>query len=112
MREVVIMIQGATEGMKVEPLDGWIARLLAEYAQKPLASPLDPRLSLRDDLAVESLSLVSLVVRLGDKLGVDAADDSLDLAGLATVGDLLALARRLEGQSRGTAEAGTAHTER
>jgi acyl carrier protein len=71
-----------------------VTRLLAGYAQRPLGPRPDPRLSLRDDLGIESLSLVSLVVRLGDELGVDASDDAIDLAGLSTVGDLVALARR------------------
>ena len=102
------MIQGSTQGERMEE---WLTRLLGEYAQRPVAAPLDGRLSLRDDLAIESLSLVSLVVRLGDKLGVDAADDSLDLAGLKTVDDLVTLAHRLEG-TRVTQEVGAAHTER
>lgn len=74
-----------------------VTRLLAGYAARPLGAAPDARLSLRDDLGIESLSLVSLVVRLGDELGVDAADDALDLGGLRTVGDLMALARRLGG---------------
>jgi acyl carrier protein len=105
------MIQ-ATQGTQTEPVEGWLARLLGEYAQKRVAVPLDPRLSLRDDLAIESLSLVSLVVRLGDKLGVDAADDNLDLAGLDTVGDLVTLAHRLEGRSHVTPVVSVSHTER
>jgi hypothetical protein len=72
-----------------------VARLLAGYACRPLGPQLDRRWSLRDDLGIESLSLVSLVVRLGDELGVDAADDALDLSALRTVGDLVTLAHRL-----------------
>lgn len=83
-----------------DALEGWVERTLAEYAQVPVRAPLDASLSLRDDLAIESLSLVSLVVRLGDELGVDAADESLELQGLSTVGDLLALARRLDQRAR------------
>lgn len=83
-----------------DALEGWVAGLLAEYAQRPPGNPPDAALSLRDDLAIESLSLVSLVVRLGDELGVDAAEESLELQGLATVGDLLALARRLAARAR------------
>ena len=105
------MIQASTQSTQVQQVDEWLPRLLGEYAQRPVAAPLDARLSLRDDLAIESLSLVSLVVRLGDKLGVDAADDSLDLAGLKTVGDLVTLAHRLEA-ARVTQEVGAAHTER
>jgi acyl carrier protein len=106
------MIQASTQSTQTDAIEGWLARLLGEYAQKPVAVPLDPRLSLRDDLAIESLSLVSLVVRLGDKLGVDAADDSLDLAGLHTVGDLLTLAHHLQGGSHVTPGVGVGHTER
>jgi acyl carrier protein len=105
------MIQGSTQGTQSERIEGWLTRLLGEYAQRPIAAPLDGRLSLRDDLAIESLSLVSLVVRLGDKLGVDAADDSLDLAGLKTVDDLVTLAHRLE-RTQVTPQSDIAHTER
>jgi acyl carrier protein len=90
----------STQSTHPDALAAWVGRLLAEYAQKAAPEPLDPRLSLRDDLAIESLSLVSLVVRLGDELGADAADESLELGGLATVGDLIDLARRLEGRAR------------
>jgi acyl carrier protein len=94
------MMGASTQSTEAADLEGWVAQLLAEYAQKPLPSPLDPRLSLREDLAVESLSLVSLVVRLGDQLGVDASDDSLELGNLVTVGDLVSIAGRLEQRAR------------
>jgi acyl carrier protein len=90
----------STQSTQADALATWVHGLLGEYAQKTLSPPLDSRLSLRDDLAIESLSLVSLVVRLGDELGVDAADDALELEGLTTVGDLLAMARRLELRAR------------
>ena len=110
LREVVIMIQASTHNGQGDPLEAWLTRTLGEYAQRPVKGPLDPRLSLSDDLAIESMSLVSLVVRLGDKLGVDTTDDSVDLSGLATVGDLVSLAHRLEGRSRATPEVGAGHT--
>ena len=95
------MITAATQGSQDDGSDGWVAELLAEYAPKSLPEPVDPRLSLRDDLAIESLSLVSLVVRVYDRLGVDAAsDDGLDLSGLSTVADLQRMARRLEARAR------------
>jgi acyl carrier protein len=105
---VVMELSSSTHAKSADPLDDWVGRVLAEYAQRALPAPLDPRLSLRDDLAVESLSLVSLVVRLGDELGVDAADESLELERLLTVGDLLALAHRLE-QRGGAPARATGH---
>jgi acyl carrier protein len=75
-----------------------VERLVSEYAQRVPPGSLDPRLSLRDDLGVESLSLVSLVVRLGDDLGADVTEAGLELAGIDTVGDLVALAQRLAGE--------------
>jgi acyl carrier protein len=102
-RKVVIM---APTQSTPDAVEEQVTRLLAGYSHRPLGPRADPRLSLRDELGIESLSLVSLVVRLGDELGVDASDDALDLAGLKTVGDLVALARRF-GQA-GTV--GAAHT--
>jgi acyl carrier protein len=77
-----------------------IGRLVLEYAQSGDARPpLNPALSLREDLGVESLSLVSLIVRIGDESGADVAERGVDLARLRTVGDLVALARLLENES-------------
>jgi acyl carrier protein len=101
-----MQLSSSTQAAQADPLDAWVVSVLAEYAQKALPTPVSPRLSLRDDLAVESLSLVSLVVRLGDELGVDAADAGLELDGLVTVGDLLALAHRLEQRAPGSGSAG------
>jgi acyl carrier protein len=76
--------------------DDGIDELLREYAQAPPPpGPIDGAASLRDDLAVESLALVSLIVRLCDELGVDAGEAALDMGGLVTVADLRALARRI-----------------
>lgn len=72
-------------------------RLVREYSDSvPTASPLNPRLSLRDDLAIESLSLVSLAVRLGMELGVDVADVGLELGGVKTFGDLVRVAESIQ----------------
>jgi acyl carrier protein len=101
-----MQLSSSMQAAQTDSLDHWVLSVLAEYAQKALPSPLTPRLSLREDLAVESLSLVSLVVRLGDELGVDAADAGLELEGLLTVGDLLALAHRLEQRAPGPRSVG------
>ncbi len=66
-----------------------VDRLVREYAQGIVPGrALDAHLSLRNDLAIESLSLVSLTLRLGDELGVDVAEMGLELGEVKTLGDL------------------------
>jgi acyl carrier protein len=72
-----------------------VERLVLEYAQNIPARPLDARLSLREDLAIESLSLVSLTVRLGEELGADVLDAELELGDVKTVADLVSVAKKL-----------------
>jgi len=70
--------------------------LVLEYAQSlPTARPLDSRLSLKNDLAIESLSLVSLTLRLGDELGVDVLELDLELGNVKTLGDLVMVANQI-----------------
>ena len=81
-----------------ETVEDRITRLLLEHAQNvPGTRPFPLGLSIRKDLAVESLSLVSVAVKLGDELGVDVIEAGVELGTLETVGDLVAIARRLDG---------------
>lgn len=81
-----------------ESMEQRVTRLVLEYAQSvPTARPLHAELSLRKDLAIESLSLVSLALRLGDEFGVDLPEMSLELGRLETLGDLVSMARALSG---------------
>jgi acyl carrier protein len=82
-----------------EALESLVERLVGEYAQSVPAGPLDPTLSLRDDLVIESLSLVSLTVRLGDELGVDVVEQGVELGEVKTLGDLMKVARTLSRMS-------------
>jgi acyl carrier protein len=73
-----------------------VERLVLDYAQSlPPGRPLDPGLSLRDDLIIESLSLVSLTLQLGDEIGVNVVDLGIELGELKTLGDLVGMARML-----------------
>lgn len=86
-------------------MEACVERLVLEYAQSvPAELPLEPRLNLRNDLAIESLSLVSLALRLGGELGVDIVEQGVELGKLSTVGDLIEVARTLTEQ---TARTGT-----
>lgn len=88
--------------MPGETAEARVERLVTEYAiNVPSARPLDPGLSLRDDLAIESLSLVSLTLRLADELGVSVDDLDLELGEVKTIKDLVRVAHTL---SRATAD--------
>ncbi len=78
-------------------LDTRVGELLAEYASvaPPASGPLDPALLLDKDLGIESLSMVSLMLRLAEELEVDVVALGVDLGRLDTVGDLLQLARKM-----------------
>jgi acyl carrier protein len=72
-------------------LEDRISGILLEYAQNTLQSQaLSASQSLRNDLAIESLSLVSVVLRIGDEFGVDIASSGgeLELSSFETVGDM------------------------
>jgi acyl carrier protein len=81
--------------MFAESLESRVERLVREYARELPAGGLNARLSLRDDLAIESLSLVSLTLRLGDELGVDVLEAGVELGEMKTLGDLVRVAHTL-----------------
>jgi acyl carrier protein len=81
--------------MHAESLESRVERLVREYAREVPPRGLDARLSLRDDLAIESLSLVSLTLRLGDELGVDVLEAGVELGDMKTLGDLIRVAQTL-----------------
>jgi len=84
-------------------VESCVERLVLEYAQSvPSERPLRPSLSLRNDLAIESLALVSLALRLGGELGVDIVEQGVELGRLSTLGDLLNAARTLTEQAART----------
>jgi acyl carrier protein len=69
-----------------------VSRLVVEYALTlPAERPLRPALSLRKDLSIDSLSLVSLALRLGEEMKYDVAQMGVELGRLETLGDLVAL---------------------
>jgi acyl carrier protein len=87
--------------MSVETPAAFVERLICEYAQTvPTTRPLDTGLSLRNDLAIESLSLVSLTLRLADELGVDIDTLDIDLGGVKTLGDLVRVAQEFSSQKK------------
>jgi acyl carrier protein len=87
-------------GIDGRSLSERVSRLVLEYAQeRPTGvsdgAPLDGKLTLRGDLAIDSLALVSLTIRLGEELEVDVVESGLDFSQLETVADLMAIADKL-----------------
>jgi len=73
-----------------------ISALVREYAlNAPPERTLGDELSLRDDIGLDSFSLVSLLLRLGEEYNVDFAEESarlgINLEQISTFGDLLHL---------------------
>jgi acyl carrier protein len=82
--------------MEVETSEARVTRLVLEYCVRaPDSRPLDAGLVLKEQLGIESMSLVSLLVRLGDELGIDIAELDLELGNIKTMGDLLRVAQML-----------------
>jgi acyl carrier protein len=88
----------STDPSNAESLEQRVTRLVIEYAQTPPTgpSPLDPKLTLRGDLAIDSLALVSLAIRLGEEFGVDIVESGVEFGQLQTVGDLTEIAQKLQ----------------
>jgi acyl carrier protein len=81
-------------------VDARVEALIREYSARLPSGPLDPKASLRNDLGVDSLSLVSVAVALGDDFGIDLAEWGADLAKLVTLEDLKTLGHALSRASR------------
>ncbi len=78
-----------------ETIEQCVARLVREYAESMPAEPGNLSLSLRKDFAIESLSLVSLALRLGEEFGVDVAEMGLEIGQVATLGDLVKMGQTI-----------------
>ena len=83
-------------------VDARVIALVREYSTSPPTGPIDLKAALRTDLGVDSLSLVSVAVTLGDELGVDLVEWGADLGKLVTLGDLIALGHSLAASTKQT----------
>ncbi len=82
--------------MTHEELQKRVAELLAEYAAVAVdPASLDGSRTLAGDLGIESLSLVSLLLRVAEELEVDLVALGIDLTGIDTVEGLMQLARKM-----------------
>ena len=75
--------------------DRVIQRLLAASDAKLTIADVDDATSLRQDLDISSLILITLASELEDELGIDIDDE--ELVQIQTIGDLL---KAIEGRKR------------
>jgi len=75
--------------------DRVIQRLLAASDTKLTAADVDDATSLRQDLDISSLILITLASELEDELGIDIEDE--ELGRIQTIGDLF---KAIEGKKR------------
>ena len=75
--------------------DRIIQRLLAASDAKLTAADVDEATSLRQDLDISSLILITLASELEDELGIDIDDE--ELGQIQTIGDLF---KAIEGKKR------------
>ena len=75
--------------------DRIILRLLAASDAKLTAADVDQATSLRQDLDISSLILITLASELEDELGIDIDDE--ELGHIQTIGDLF---KAVEGKKR------------
>ncbi len=75
--------------------DRIIERLLAASDAKLTAADVDQATSLRQDLDISSLILITLASELEDELGIDIDDE--ELGRIQTIGDLF---KAIEGKKR------------
>ncbi len=93
------------QGAQSEAMEERITRLVSEYALAVPSLPIDPSLTLRNDLEIDSLSLVSLALRMGEEMNFDVVAAGLELSRLVTFRDLVELGNRMmRGESAGAKE--------
>jgi len=78
--------------------DRVIRRLLAASDAKLTAADVDDATSLRQDLDISSLILITLASELEDELGIDIEDE--DLGRIQTIGDLFKAIESRKRQNR------------
>ncbi len=91
--------------MTSSEIESRISQLLSEYAQTQKSyfskkGLLKGELSLKGHLSLDSFSLVSILLRLGDELNIDLSQFDLALQKIETVGDVLQLAQKLSQPQR------------
>ena len=78
--------------------DQIIQRLMAASDAQIAASDIDDATSLRQDLDINSMTLIALAADLEDELGINIEDD--ELTRIQTIGDLLKVIENHQGRKR------------
>jgi acyl carrier protein len=90
------MIRSSAVENDIETMSDRITRILVQHAQSAIpVGQISPRLSIRNELGVDSLSLVSVLVELGAELNIDITESGVELSRIETVGDLIGIGDHL-----------------
>jgi acyl carrier protein len=73
-----------------------IRAILADYCDLSSNVPLNLSLSIRNDLAIDSLTFVSILLRLEDVLETDLLESGIELHRIETIGDLVRIGRTVQ----------------
>lgn len=77
-------------------LDATIAQLIREVLpRRMLQVQMSDELSLREDLGIDSIGLMSLAFRLEEEFSIDLMEHTEEVTSVRTVGDVQRLIRRI-----------------
>ncbi len=75
--------------MSTAPLETTVERLVREVMPRRLQqAPVEPSMSLRGELGIDSLGLMSLAFRLEEEFCIDLMGHADEVANVQTVGDV------------------------
>jgi acyl carrier protein len=86
--------------MQTQEIHDCIRGILVDYCELNASAPLDLSLSIREDLAIDSLTFVSIILRLEDALKVDLLESGIELHTISTIGDLVRAGQSLQQSSQ------------
>jgi acyl carrier protein len=85
--------------MQTQGIHDCIRGILSDYCELKSDAPMDLTLSIRNDLAIDSLTFVSIILRLEDSLQVDLLESGIELHKIESIGDLIDVGQSLQKSS-------------
>ena len=85
------------DNMQTESVYDGVVGILRRVAGSTYSGPISPGMRLVDDLGFDSVNAIRIMLELDRTFGIDVAakSDTIDIASITTVQDLVVLVRRL-----------------